>query len=277
MNFLMFLAPVLGPVLGFIYNLVNNYGLAIILFTIVIKLVLFPLTIKQQKSTAEMAAMKPEIDAINKKYKDDKEKLQKEMMALYQKHGVNPAAGCLPMLIQLPILFALYRVIYMPLTYILNLSSDTVNAIIEKLELPAAAQQIEIASKLTPENIAKLASAGIEGLRSIDFNFLWLDLARAPQMNEFSLLWLIPILAGATTYFSSKMMTGAQPSAGGDTAASMNKNMMVIFPIFTVWICFSMPSGVGLYWVISNVLSMLQQYIYNIMKSKKSESGVKND
>ena len=114
-----------GSLLNFLYNLFGqNYGFAIIGFTLVINIILLPLTLKQQKSTADMQLIQPELTALQAKYKNDKEKLNAEMMKLYQKHNVNPASGCLPLLIQLPIILILYQVIIKPLSYMLGYTAE---------------------------------------------------------------------------------------------------------------------------------------------------------
>ncbi len=281
MNALAFLAPVLGPVLKFIYQIVDNYGLAIILFSILMKLLIFPLNVKQQKSMEQMRVIQPELAKLNKKYKNDKEKLQKETMKLYEQHNVNPAAGCLPMLIQFPIIFALYRVINQPMTYIMGLGKETIVKIVEAMKLGIdvtnknilMTKEIEIANQMTPNIIEKF------GGFSIDFNFFGLDLATTPKLSEFSLLWIIPILAVVTTYLTSKITTLTQPNTGSgdDTAASMSKSMMTIMPLMTGYFCFLMPSGVGLYWIINNVLSILQQLWFNRKVMMEKFSSKKKD
>lgn len=274
MNALAFLAPVLGPVLKFIYQFVNNYGLAIILFSILMKLLILPLNIKQQKSMEEMRKIQPELAKLNKKYQNDKEKLQKETMKLYEQHNVNPAAGCLPVLIQFPIIFALYRVINRPMSYIMGLSVETIRKIVEVMQWDIDVStnnllmmnEIKIAHNMTPEVIAKLGDLVPSGLKSIDFTFLGLNLAQTPQLNQFDVLWIIPILAVLTTFLTSKVSMMTQPSATGgaeDTAASMNKGMMMMMPLMTGYFCFMMPSGVGLYWIVNNVLAILQQLWFN--------------
>ena len=274
MNALAFLAPVLGPVLKFIYQFVDNYGLAIILFSILMKLLILPLNIKQQKSMEEMRNIQPELAKLNKKYQNDKEKLQKETMKLYEQHNVNPAAGCLPVLIQFPIIFALYRVINRPMSYIMGLSVETIRKIVEVMQWDIDVStnnllmmnEIKIAHNMTPEVIAKLGDLVPSGLKSIDFTFLGLNLAQTPQLNQFDVLWIIPILAVLTTFLTSKVSMMTQPSATGgaeDTAASMNKGMMMMMPLMTGYFCFMMPSGVGLYWIVNNVLAILQQLWFN--------------
>ena len=196
-----------------------NYGLAIIFLTVLIKLVLYPLTLKQMRSMAVMQQLAPKVKEIQAKYKEkDPQKMQKKIMELYQEKNVNPLAGCLPMLIQLPILIALYRAL---------LHFDYSN--------PAHA------------------------------NFFWIS--SLSQMGDY--LYILPVLAGVSTYFQTQMtMTTNDPT---------QKIMLFTMPIFIAWICTTVPAGLALYWVILNILGIIQQYFINKqmigIKEAASESG----
>ncbi|WHH57251.1 YidC/Oxa1 family membrane protein insertase [Petroclostridium sp. X23] len=246
----------LGSVLSFIYSFTNSYGFAIVLFTIFIKLILLPLAIKQQKSMAEMQKIQPLLTDIQKKYKNDKEKLQVETMKIYQEHKVNPAGSCLPLLIQLPIIFGLYRVIYQPLTYILKMSKEEIAKIAAELSINVR-DEIKIA----------------EQMKNINLEFLGLNLAQTPQFNAPSVIWIIPVLAALTTYLSSKLTSTATSGSQNAQAAQMTSSMMTIFPFMTGFICFSLPAGVGLYWVISNLIQMLQQVALNKLFAPAIKEG----
>ncbi len=261
------LTPVLGPVLRFIYNVVNNYGLAIIIFSIVVKLLTFPLSIKQYKSTLAMKKIQPELTKLQKKYANDKEKLQKEQMDLYSKYDINPAAGCLPLLIQMPILFALYRVIMLPLTYIAGIADDTVSKISEVLGLAEGGtnavmqSQIKMAEMLNnPDNLAKVADL-VPDFKGIDFNFLGLNLAETPEFGftTISVLWIIPVLAGLTSYLS--MYVSNKTSGMSEEQASQMKGMSYVMPFMSVYFCFILPCGMGIYWIINNVIAIVQQVV----------------
>ena len=251
-----FITKPLGEILSFIYSFTNSYGLSIVLFTIFIRILLLPFAIKQQKSMADMQKIQPLINKIKEKYKNDKEKFNQEMMKIYKEHNVNPAGGCLPLIIQLPIIFGLYRVIYQPLTYILKLDSEQIKKMAEDLGLHVR-EEISIAEKMG----------------NVNLEFLGLNLASTPNIQKPSLIWIIPILAVLTTYFSSKLTTAMTKNEGNkegkektdqqDNAAQMQGSMMKIFPIMTGFICFSLPAGVGLYWVVSNLLQMIQQVFLN--------------
>ncbi|MBC8537037.1 YidC/Oxa1 family membrane protein insertase [Feifania hominis] len=258
----------LGWVIKFCYDLVNNYGLAIILFTILVKLILFPLGIKQQKGSIAMLRMKPKEEAIRKKYAKDKEKLNQALMELYQDEGYSPMAGCLPLLIQFPIIFSLYKIINEPLTYILNLSQDTIRAIDAALNLGMIDKpgyiQIPIAEAMY-HNADKIAHLLPEGVKPIDFNFFGINLAETPSFTKISLLWLIPILAGVMAWVSGWYMQKMNPAP---QQANM-KTMNLVMPIMSLIFCFQMPAGVGLYWSMSSVMSMVQSWGLNLIYNPK--------
>jgi len=258
----------LGWLLKYIYLFVQNYGFAIILFTLITKFILFPLTIKQQKTMAQTQLLQPKLTALQKQYGDNREKFSEESMKLYKKYGVSPFSGCLPMLIQLPIILALYYVIREPLTYIWGQSADTVAALIKEYGITAAKGSEEIA--LT----AKLAELGKEF--AINYGFFGLDLSITPQFKNPNIIWVIPALAGITTWLSTKLTQVTadkkkeddgkpkRPPRPGEKSPNANTNtMMNIMPFMTVWFAFMLPAGVGLYWIASNIFQMGQQFVLN--------------
>jgi YidC/Oxa1 family membrane protein insertase len=240
----------LGSILNFIYEYTSSYGLSLILFTILVKTILLPLTLKQTKSTMEMQKFQPEIQKLQKKYKQNKEKLNEEMMKLYKEHNINPAGGCLPLIIQLPIIFGLYRVIYSPLKYMLKIPVEKIEELGNSFNPPIAATN-------------EIAIAKQSGL--INLEFLGLDLAGTASLTSPSILWLIPILAGVTTYLFSSITTKSTQVSGAENnqAAMMTSSMTKVMPIITAVICFQLPAGVGMYWIIANVYSIVQQLILN--------------
>ena len=181
----------IGYILGWIYDLVPNYGVALILFTFAIKLLLLPLGLKQQKSMTKMQVIQPKLEALKEKYKNDQQKLSQETMKLYKEYNVSPMGGCLPMLIQLPILILLYRVIQQPLEYMLHMSGDEIKTLATEL------------GKSAKDQIVLAKAAG-----KINFNFLGLDLSGNPNADGwFKLPMLIPVVAAVTTYLTSKVTT----------------------------------------------------------------------
>ena len=276
-----------GLLLNFIYSFVSNYGLSIILFTILTKVILFPLSLKQQKSMVKMQQVQPKLKEIQEKYKSDQQRQSEETMKLYKEHGVNPMGGCLPLLIQLPILFALYRVMYQPLTYMLGKTAEDIAALASKFGIAMDnARMAEI-------DIAKASEQAGELL--INFDFFGLDLSGVPSIMAPSLLWIIPITAALTTFLSSKVTTAmnkpqkteedakpkrvlsAEPSqnkGNTDSTQSMTKSMNVMMPIMTLWITFTVPAALGLYWTMSNLISMIQQLVLNKIYGPKFKEEV---
>ncbi len=257
----------LGWLLKMIYLLVDNYGIAIILFTLVTKFLLFPLTLKQQKTMAQTALIKPKLDALQKQYGDNREKFSEESMKLYKKYNVSPFSGCLPMLIQFPIIIALYYVIKEPLTYIWGQTAEAVAQLCAQYGIEVVKNGIhEI------ELTAKLAAEGKEF--AINYGLFGLDLSKTPTLKQFDWIWLIPALSGLTTWLSGKLMNVGQtkkeektnkrpPRPGEKDPQATTNTMMNIMPFMTVWFAFMLPAGVGLYWIASNVFQMAQQFVLN--------------
>lgn len=248
----------LGWVMWFIYNFMgNNYVVALLLFTIFTRLLLLPSNIKQQKNMVRNAMLKPKLDALQKKYGKNKEKYQEEMMKLYEKEGYNPMSGCLPMLIQFPILFGLIDVVYKPFTHILHLGKDVINAIVELSGQSAMRAEIWALGHL--DEVKGVVSAEVfEQIESLNMNFLGMNLGEQPTW-AFNMLLLIPILSGVTALLSSLIST--KFTAQNMEGAGMMKGMMLLMPIMSVVISFSVPAGVGLYWIFSNVISTVQTVI----------------
>ncbi len=273
-EFMGFLGTPLGWIMWAIYSVVGNFTVALILFTIVTKALLFPLSIKQQKNTARMAAFRPQQEALQKKYGNNKQKYQEELMKLYEQEGYNPMSGCLPLLIQFPILFGLIDVIYKPLTHIAHLSADTIEKMREIAEKAGGilgantyAQEIDIINALNSGKASlftgQIGADVIEKAQHIDLNFLGINLGERPVW-AFNLLVLIPILSGITSLlvsiYSMKVNQAAQGEQAGGGAM---KGMMYIMPLFSVFFAFQVPAGVGFYWIVSNLLSGLQTFLLN--------------
>lgn len=248
----------LGYIMWFFYEFLgNSYVLSLLLFTIFTRLLLLPSTIKQQKNMVKTARLKPKLDALQKKYGKNKEKYQEEMMKLYEKEGYNPMSGCLPMLIQFPILFGLIDVVYKPFTHILHLGSDVINAIVELSGQGTMRAQVWALGHL--DEVKGVVSAEVfEQIESLNMNFLGMNLGEQPSW-AFNMLLLIPILSGVTAYASSIIST--KFSAQNMEGAGMMKGMMLIMPIISIVISFSVPAGVGLYWIFSNVIAAVQTIV----------------
>jgi len=227
---LSFIATPLGSILGFIFNFTNSYAIAIIILTLLIKIVLFPLSISQIQSTKKMNEVQPKIKELQKKYKNDKETLNIKTMELYKDYKINPLSGCLPLLIQLPILIGLFTVLREPTIYVFGGS---------------------------PEMAAEILGKG----------FLWLKDLSQPDL--ISNIWpggpemitglpgILPIVSSATTYIQMKTMnTGAAQN-------STTKTMAITMPIMILWFGKTFAAGLLIYWTVSNIFQMGQQYVIN--------------
>lgn len=309
------IATVLGYVMDILFRFTSsfgvfNVGLCIILFTIVMKTLMIPLTIKQQKTTKLMSVMNPEIQAIQKKYKgkSDQESMQRqnvEIQAVYEKYGTSMTGGCLPLLIQMPILLALYRVIYNIPAYV-----PSVRVYFDNVVTPLMGQA-DYAQKL--QEITNIATACGGKLDKFDFTnanrlvdmlykfstsqwgelqalfpaisdvigqnaavvermntFLGLNMAEAPGWVP-SFAWIIPVLAAVSQWFSIKLMSGNQPSTSADAEnpmAQSMKTMTTTMPLFSAFICITMPAGLGIYWIATSVVTIIQQLIVNAYMDK---------
>lgn len=271
----------LGYIIRFVYDIVKNYGLAIILFTIVVKLIMLPLVIKQQKSTVQMKKIQPELQKIQKKYANDQQRLSQETMKLYKKYDINPAGGCLPLLIQFPIIFGLYQVVTRPMQYILHMGTDLIQKIADVLKEGSFITE-QVANYATKQNQITVASAMADNLAfveekvgvtlsTINFDFFGLDLSLTPQLSQPSVLWIIPILSAVTAYLSGKITTKL---SGNDQATEQMKTMNLMMPLMSGYFCFIMPTGVGLYWVMSNVVQIVQQIVVTKIMLKKEEETI---
>ncbi len=282
----------LGWILGLCYHVLPNYGLALILFTLITRVLLAPLAVKQQKSQAEMVRLQPKIQKIQKRYANNKEKLNTEMMALYQEEGYNPMGGCLPLLIQMPILFGLFNVIYKPLSYMVGLSQSQIAKVVQTLwpqikTLGGSAvshytettavhyNQIEIlAAHVMRGNMDKLTFLPAHTI-GLDFNFLGLDLSATPHLG-WGWLLLIPVVCYLTsllsTWYSMRMSQQSMPQNENQAInpAGMNKSMILIMPLVSAYFATTVPAGVGFYWIITNLFMLLQTWglykFYNPVK-----------
>jgi len=281
-----FIAAPLGHFLKFVYDTVSfhNYGIAIIIFTIIIKLALLPLTIKQYQSQGKMQQIQPMLKEAQTRYKNDKEKLNQETMKIYSENKVNPAGGCLPLLVQMPILITLYWVIIQPLKFMLGKNIDQVNKLSDIVNIKGYQREIGIINYFN-QHVDKLK--GISDLlkRSelVNFNFFGINLGTVPnadikllfgpQSGTYLPLLIIPIFAVITTYISAKLTIPKNTTQG--PANSMQNTMLYIGPVMTLFFSFSLPAGVGLYWAVGYVVQIFQQLYINKNILKKKEVVIK--
>lgn len=284
--------PILSPAFGWIirniYNVFGqNYLLTLFLFAVIIKVLLLPLGIKQQKNSIKQSRMRPKEMAIRKKYagRNDKvtqQKLNEEIMQLYQEENINPMSGCLPLLIQMPVLFALYGVIIKPLTYIANLGSDVVSKLTaaygtvadvpvskysEIATINAIVGDSDIAAKVG-EAMGADWNGIYEKILSMhkSFNIFGIDMTITPSINfarENLPYLLIPVLTFVFAFFSTKIIRKFtyQPQASDPAQARSLAMMDWAMPLMSVWISFSVSSAIAVYWMFQNILSAAQQIL----------------
>ncbi len=280
------LSPAFGWIIRSIYSVINdNYLLTLFLFAVIIKLLLLPFGIKQQKNSIKQARMRPKEMAIRKKYagRNDRvtqQKMSEEIMQLYQEENISPMAGCLPLLIQMPVLFALYGVIIKPLTYIGDFGKEIVKTIVSSVENVGTQAEIGAISNIISDSdvaqkvgeaVSKIGGNWEEILESIksmynSFNVLGVDLTVTPQFNfskENLPYLLIPVLTFIFSFASTKIIRKFtyQPQGTDPAQARSLKMMDWMMPLLSVSISFSVSSAIAIYWIFQNILSALQQII----------------
>lgn len=264
-----------GIFLKYLYDLTGNYGWALIIFTVVVNLLLMPLSFKQQKSTIAMQRIQPKMTEIQKKYQYDQEKQSQEMMKLYKEYNINPLSGCLPLLIQLPIIIILYQAVLKPLTYMFGPSQGfTPEVVTQLLEAGKAIIGKNTITEMQLFSIVdQLGNLWPQGAEVINFNFFGLPLEQTASFSVPSVLWIIPALCALTTYASTAITTkmagnnNANNNAENPTANSM-KTMNTFMPIMTAFIAFSLPAALGFYWTVGNIVRMGQQIYMNFTMKK---------
>ena len=233
------------------YALIPSYGLAIILLTLAVRLLLLPLSVKQTKSMREMQAIQPEIKRIQSKYKGDRQKLNEELMALYKEHGVNPFGGCLPLLMQFPVLIGLFYVIRDPLKYMGDVVADS--ALADGLrEIP-----IQINSFLGI-HLNCSASGTLTGNHSVaEGQEALFEACGNGVLTALPYLALV-LFMGFTTYYQQRQMQQSTPKSPQQQQMQM---MMKFMPVLLMFFSFNFPAGVVVYWVTTNVWTIVQQRI----------------
>lgn len=258
-----FIANIFGYLLKWLYNIVGgNYGIAIILFTIILRIILLPITIKQQKTMKKTSELQGKMQEIQFKYKNNPEQMNKEVMDLYKRENVSPFSGCISAIVQLVVILSVFWLVSKPLTYMNHVSSETIenykNEIVEENGSISNYYEIEIIQKKSEQN---------EDVR-INMDFFGLDLSKVPSQNlgDFK-VYIIPILYVISSVLSIRLTTGSKTKKGeenpNDMTQQMNKSMSYIMPIMAVSIAFVAPLGLAMYWFISNVLMILERLLIN--------------
>ena len=273
------------------YDFSQNYGIALILFALVIKLVLFPFNLKGKKSMIQMNLLSSKMQQLQKQYGKDRERYNLEIQKLYEKEKVNPMSGCLWSFIPIIFLMVLYGIIREPLTYLMNVPADMIETVAEITGVansgtyPQIAMLKAIADPAVLEQVkAALGDAGA-GLFSMNVEFLGINLANIPQLNFWSaeggLVWgniglfLLPLVSVGTSLLSMYVsMKTNQMNRGGEQNEQMaktNRTMMIFMPIMSLWIGFTVPAGLSIYWIAQYIFSIFQELICGRLLKKDYE------
>ena len=290
-----------GWVLSFLYSNINNYLISLFILVLIVRLILLPSSISQQKGSAKQMRLQPKVNRIRQRYtngnpnpsREVQMKIQQETQELYQKEGFSAtSAGCLPLLIQFPVMIGLYGVVYTPLSKVLAIKTDVVNALASLLSVEVThntsnKMEILLLDKLGSMDMTSLtnlinkaaanANATISDAANYakeiitlkgQFNFLGIDLTQQPTVKEFNSLWLIPIAAFATAMLSSVVMYLRQRKTNPEMAKNPSMGCMTFMsPLMSLWFAFMFPAGVGIYWIMSNIVSFIQMIVLNYFYS----------
>lgn len=272
-----FIANIFGYLLNFLYNILNNYGWAIIIFSILIKLLLLPLTIKQQKTMEKTNKLQEEMKSLQFKYKNDPEKLNKEMMDMYKRENMSPFSGCLSSIVQLILILAVFYLVRSPLTYMKKVDVNIINDYTSKIEQKTSYPEVQIIKEFGNEDETVY----------LNMNFLGLDLSSVPTNNlkDFKTL-IIPFLYVVSSIISMKLTLNIQQKGNNkklkegeeekeeselDMLQNTNKTMSYMMPIMAFSISLVAPLGLALYWLMSNILMILERIFLNMLMSKNEK------
>ena len=288
-----FFANIFGYLLQLVYHLVNNYGLAIILFTVVIKILLLPLSIKQQRSMKKSAELNEKMKVLQFKYKNDPEKLNQEMMNLYKSENMSPFSGCLTSIVQFLLLISIFYLVRSPLTYMEKIPTENINNYVQQLKddgktISQVYPEIDVIRDYEFLKEKNLEDENVEKA-NIQMNFLGLDLSKIPQQNMSDYtVYIIPILYILSSFISIRMTTAMQEKQNKkkqeekevkidgttgqelvpqeennemDAVMQTNKMMSWMMPIMSISIAFVAPLGLALYWLVSNILMIAERLI----------------
>ncbi len=281
---LKFLANLLGYLLNSIYGVVNNYGIAIIIFTIIFKIVMLPISVKQQKSMKKNSDMQKKVLEIQAKYDNDQVRQSQELMDLYKKEHYNPFNGCLTSIVQMIIVLSMFYLVSQPLTYMKHIEPEKIDSYVSQIteETGTVPRYREIA-------VIKAMSEKDENVK-INMNFLGLDLSDIPSENYTNWkVYIIPVLYVFTSFISTKLISlinkdekkkdkkeekeDIPQTNETEAMAEMNKQMQLMVPIMSVSIALIAPLGLALYWLIGNLFAMGERLILNKFFRKEEEEN----
>lgn len=271
-----FISGLLGSIIRVIYNVVgNNYLVALLIFTFLTKVLLFPLMLKQLKSTAAIQKIAPEDQRLREKYKDNPQKLNEEILKLYSENKINPMAGCLMPLIQIPIILAMFGVVQQPLTYVAQM---------EMPEIKTYAQQY-----LNREDVSDKEVKALEITLAKEYNLLDMKITEninlgdapkdafskdeAKRVSKWTLL--VPVLSLIFSLIGNKVALRKQKANMTEDQAEMQKSMNLMMPILSAYIAYAWPISLGIYWLFGSILGIGQQLIIDKLMEDKDDNNKK--
>lgn len=303
-----FFANIFGYILNFVYEIVKNYGLAIIIFSILIKLLMIPISIKQQKTMKKSVKLQSKMKELQFKYKNNPEKLNQETMELYRQENMSPFTGCLSAIIQIILLFSVFYLVRSPLTYMKKIDKSVIDkytGIIKEYKLSENNQYPEIDVIREIDNIKNLKNnndiiqSGEENdltlindeelnQMSINMDFIGLNLAQVPTKSSDWKAYIIPILYVLVSIISMRLTNPtktknnnveenkdekalAKPEEEFDPLAQMNKNMNIMFPVMYLAVALIAPLGLALYWLINSLLMIVERLALNKLLQDEEE------
>lgn len=286
-----FFSNIFGYILNLIYGLVSNYGLAIILFSVLIKIIMLPLSIKQEKTLKKNQKIQEEMKIIQIKHNGNQEKINQEMMELYKREKMNPFGGCFSIIIQFILLFAMFYLVRSPLTYMKKVNNETIEnqktVIRQELgdnSISANYPEISVIKYIQDKDMK-------DSEMYINMNFLGLDLNKVPQENFKDVtVFIIPALYVISSVVSIRLSTNMnnknkkevknddeeskeKNEDSSEMAAQMNKSMSWMMPLLSVTISLMAPLGLALYWLVNNIIMIVERLILNKIFSKEEENA----
>ena len=273
-----------AALLRWVYNLTGSYGVAIILFSLIMKLVLLPFQLKSKRSMVRMGRLSSKQAELQKQYAKNQQKYQEELAKLYQEEGVNPMSGCLWSLLPMFLLLPLYQIVYRPITHFMGLSDEAMEAVrvaAEALGYDPAAGNVAYAqvslTKFVSGNWDSLKGTA-DGLMNINFDFLGIDLSSIPSsvFSGFTFSWacigllMIPFLAGGIQFLFTVVSSKSNGQSPEQQKSMMTMN--IIMPLISLWWCFSMPAAMGIYWFFNSFFAMIQEFFMGRFYTKKLDA-----
>ena len=271
-----------AALLRWLYEFTSSYGISIILFALVIKLIFFPFQLKGKKGMMRMGTLSKKQQELQKQYANNQRKYQEEVQKLYQEEGVNPMSGCLWSFLPLLILMPLYSIVYRPITHFMGLSTEAMETLRETavgLGFTATGGGYEqiFLTDFIHQNWDKFQGT-VEGLIDVNFSFLGLDLSKTPtsMLGSFTFTWacigvvLIPIVAAALQFLSTMIMTRTNGQSPEQNRQMRTMNLLM--PLMSLWFCFTMPAAMGVYWIVNSVFMTIQEGTLGRYYTKKFQA-----